>query len=99
MAYSLKKLEAELISKIDINSQMESEKVKRYLNLVKLFYDLDKSISETGAMVVTENGAQKFLKPNPAIQEKNRINAQLLSIERSFIFVNVDDMMDGSDLT
>lgn len=99
MAYSLKKLETELISKIDINSQMESEKVKRYLNLVKLFYDLDKSISETGAMVVTENGAQKFLKPNPAIQEKNRINAQLLSIERSFIFVNVDDMMDGSDLT
>lgn len=98
MAYTLKKLETELLSKIDMNSQMELEKVKRYLNLVKLFYDLDKSISENGAMVMTENGSQKFLKPNPAIQEKNRINTQLLSIERSFIFVNVDDMMDGSDL-
>ncbi|CEG28089.1 P27 family phage terminase small subunit [Bacillus sp. B-jedd] len=95
---NIKKLEKELLSKIDTGSQKELEKVKRYINLVKLFYDLDESIERDGAMVLTENGSQRFLKPNPAIQEKNRINAQILSIERSFIFVNEDDMLDGSDL-
>lgn len=98
MGYTVKKLEKELLSKIDTGSQKELEKVNRYINLIKIFYELDKSIEEDGAMVLTENGAQKFLKPNPAIQEKNRINTQLLSIERSFIFVNTDDMLDGSDL-
>ena len=98
MGYTVKKLEKELLSKIDSGSQKELEKVNRYINLIKIFYELDKSIEEDGAMVLTENGAQKFLKPNPAIQEKNRINTQLLSIERSFIFVNTDDMLDGSDL-
>lgn len=98
MAYDIKKLEKELLSKIDTCSQKELEKVNRYMNLIKIFYDLDESIATDGAMVLTENGSQRFIKPNPAIQEKNRINTQLLSIERSFIFVNEDDMLDGSDL-
>ncbi|MFS0783561.1 P27 family phage terminase small subunit [Bacillus sp. 1P06AnD] len=98
MKYTVKKLEKELLSKVDTDSQKELEKVNRYINLIKIFYDLDESIKVNGAMVMTENGSQRFLKPNPAIQEKNRINAQLLSIERSFIFVNPDDMLDGSDL-
>lgn len=51
-----------------------------------------------GAVVVTENGSQKFTKTNPAIQEKNRINTSLLSIERSFIFKGENDNQDGSDL-
>jgi hypothetical protein len=98
MGYEIEKLEEELLSKIDTGSQKELEKVNRYMNLIRLFYDLDESIQQDGAMVLTENGSQRFLKPNPAIQEKNRINTQLLSIERSFIFVNQDDMLDGSDL-
>lgn len=98
MGYTVRKLEKELLSKIDTESQKELEKIKRYINLIKLFYELDKSIKLNGVMVTTENGSQKFLKPNPAIQEKNRINTQLLSLERSFIFVNTDDMLDGSDL-
>lgn len=98
MKYNIKKLEKELLSKTDNNSQKELEKVNRYINLLKIFYELDKSIKENGPMVLTENGSQKFLKPNPAIQEKNRVNAQILSIERSFIFVDEGDMLDGSDL-
>jgi len=98
MGYTIGKLEKELLSKIDTDSQKELEKIKRYINLIKLFYELDKSIKQNGVMVTTENGSQKFLKPNPAIQEKNRINTQLLSLERSFIFVNTDEMLDGSDL-
>lgn len=96
--YNIDELEKELLSKIDTASQKELEKVNRYINLIRLFYDLDESIKTEGAMVMTENGAQRFLKPNPAIQEKNRINTQLLSIERSFTFVDDNERLDGSDL-
>ncbi|PDF82657.1 P27 family phage terminase small subunit, partial [Listeria monocytogenes] len=83
--YNIKKLEKELLSKVDTTSQKELEKVNRYINLIRIYYELDKSIETDGAVVVTENGSQKFTKTNPAIQEKNRINTSLLSIERSFI--------------
>ena len=98
MAYELEKLRNELLSKVDVESQLELEKVNRYINLVELFYDLDESIQQNGTMVLTENGSQRFLKPNPAIQEKNRINTQLLSIERSFVFVDTEESLDGDDL-
>lgn len=98
MTYDSSQLEKELLTKIDTNSQKELEKVNRYMSLIRLFYDLDESIETEGAMVLTENGAQRFIKPNPAIQEKNRINTQLLSLERSFIFIDEGDRLDGSDL-
>lgn len=96
--YNIKKLEKELLSKVDTTSQKELEKVNRYINLIRIYYELDKSIETDGAVVVTENGSQKFTKTNPAIQEKNRINTSLLSIERSFIFKGENDKQDGSDL-
>lgn len=96
--YNIKKLEKELLSNIDTTSQKELEKVNRYINLIRIYYELDKSIEMDGAVVVTENGSQKFTKTNPAIQEKNRINTSLLSIERSFIFKGENDNQDGSDL-
>ncbi|EAG1444070.1 hypothetical protein A9285_15405 [Listeria monocytogenes] len=96
--YNIKKLEKELLSNVDTTSQKELEKVNRYINLIRIYYELDKSIKTDGAVVVTENGSQKFTKTNPAIQEKNRINTSLLSIERSFIFKGENDKQDGSDL-
>lgn len=98
MSYDVKKLEKELLSKIDTSSQKELEKVNRYINLIKIFYELDESIEADGAVVTTENGSQKFTKTHPAIQEKGRINTSLLSIERSFIFKGEDNPLDGSDL-
>lgn len=101
MAHDIKKLKKELLKKIDKDSQRELEKVDRYLNLVDIFYDLDNSIKESGTMVVTKNGAQEFLKPNPAISEKTKINTQLLALERSFEFgspLPEGAAKDGSDL-
>lgn len=37
-------------------------------------------------MVETQNASQSFLKLNPAIAEKNKINTSLLAIEKSFDF-------------
>ena len=98
LGYTVGKLEKELLTKIDTGSQKELEKINRYINLIKLFYELDKSIKRDGAMVLTENGSQKFLKPNPAIQEKNRINTQLLSLERSFIVVRLNRLVQAGAL-
>ena len=78
---------------------MQLEKVQRYLNLVEVFYQLDKYIQEQGLVVLTVNGSQEFLKTNPALQEKNKVNSQILAIEKTFDF-KVDNKIqdDGSDL-
>ncbi|MFC0232743.1 P27 family phage terminase small subunit [Vagococcus entomophilus] len=99
MKYNLKKLDKELHERVDTTSQKELEKINRYINLLEIYYELDESIVENGSMVMTENGSQRFLKPNPAITEKTKINTQLLSIERSFIFKDLEDLPgDGSEL-
>nr|WP_245602209.1 P27 family phage terminase small subunit [Peribacillus kribbensis] len=56
----------------------------RYIDLVKSFRWISKIISKEGETIVTENGKQKFLKAHPLIGERNKINASLLSIEKSF---------------
>ncbi|HFU3707566.1 TPA: hypothetical protein ACGOY7_001154 [Streptococcus suis] len=82
--YNKKKLKKEIYNKIDKTIASEIEKADRYLKLVSLFHSLDDYIDEFGEMVVIQNGAQTFLKPNPAIQEKLKINSQILALERSF---------------
>lgn len=73
-------IKRELMNGIDRNSSVQQEKVERYMNLVKIFYQLDESIEEMGTMVTTKNGSQTFIKPNPAIAEKNKINASLIAL-------------------
>ncbi|AXQ79434.1 hypothetical protein DDV21_010270 [Streptococcus chenjunshii] len=99
MKFTQRKLKKELLSKIDQSSQVQLEKVERYLNLVELFYELDEYIQSEGPLVLTVNGSQRFLKTNPALQEKGKINTQILALERSFDFkveTKIDD--SGSDL-
>lgn len=69
-----------LMARIDQNSNVEVEKVERYINLIEIYYMLDAAIEEFGVMITTENGSQKFTKPNPAIAEKNKINASLIAL-------------------
>lgn len=96
---NINNLKKQLLERIDRDDLMQVEKVDRYISLVKLFNDLEKDIKEHGTMVVTQNGSQKFTKPNPAIAEKVKINTSILHIEKSFGFVpmkNVED--EESDL-
>nr|WP_144940203.1 P27 family phage terminase small subunit [Paenibacillus sp. 32O-W] len=68
------------MKRIDRKSKVQVEKVERYINLVEIYYMLDETIEEYGVMVTTENGAQKFTKPNPAIAEKNKVNSSLIAL-------------------
>lgn len=77
------KIKNYLLEKIEKDNPIQVEKVERYLNLLTIFYDLDKDIKAKGLMVETVNASQTFLKPNPAIAEKNKVNTSLISIEKS----------------
>lgn len=73
-------IKKELKNKIDENDSIQLEKVERYINLVTIYYKLDKSINDLGTMITTINGSQQFTKPNPAIAEKNKINTSLIAL-------------------
>lgn len=77
------KIKNYLLEKIEKDNPVQVEKVEHYLNLLTIFYDLDKDIKAKGLMVETVNASQTFLKPNPAIAEKNKVNTSLISIEKS----------------
>lgn len=91
-------LKKQLMSQIDENDQLEVEKVERYLDLVKLYKKMNSSISKYGTIVEFENGAQKYLKINPAIAEKVKISRALIALgkdlnldESTKIVASVDD--------
>lgn len=75
---------AYLIEQIDKENDIEVEKVERYVNLLKMFYALDYYIQETGPIIVVKNASQEYVKQNPAIAEKNKVNGSLLALEKSF---------------
>lgn len=74
------KIRAELLRQVDSGSAVALEKVDRYVSLVSTFYQLKKAVADTGAVVVTKNGAQEFTKTNPAIDTMNKVNSQLISL-------------------
>lgn len=88
MVINVSKLQKQLMSRIDTDDLVEVEKVERYISLVKLNRQLDKEIKNEGATVITENGSQRFVKSHPAVNDKMKVNAQLLAIEKSFNFIS-----------
>lgn len=83
MAVNITDLKKQLMARIDTTDFVQVDKVDRYIDLVKSFRRINKIISKEGESVVTENGKQKFTKAHPLIGERNKINASLLSIEKS----------------
>ncbi|WP_430534460.1 P27 family phage terminase small subunit [Listeria rocourtiae] len=81
---NMAKIKKQLLSGINSEDEVEKEKVDRYINLLTIFYELDDSIKTNGVMVETINASQRFLKPNPAIAEKNKINTSLIALGRDF---------------
>lgn len=78
------KLELELSMLIDKNSASDMEIMRRYLSLVDTYKKLDKSIEKNGVMISVKNGSQKFLKANPAVSEKVKVNAALIKLGEFF---------------
>lgn len=83
---NMTKLQKQLMDRIDQNDLVQVEKAERYIHLVKSFRKINRTINKEGESVTTENGSQKFTKAHPLVGERNKINASLLSIEKSFGF-------------
>lgn len=66
----------------DKENYILQEKISRYLNLRKIYRKLDDTLKADGMVIVVENGSQKYVKLNPAISEKQKLNIQLLDLEK-----------------
>jgi hypothetical protein len=84
MAVKITELKKRLMSMIDTDDLVQVDKVERYIDLVKSFRRINRIITKEGESITTKNGSQTFTKAHPLISERNKINASLLSIEKSF---------------
>ncbi|QDZ69513.1 P27 family phage terminase small subunit [Pediococcus pentosaceus] len=66
----------------DQNDVLLQEKISRYLDLKKIYKKLGEAIKADGVRIIVENGKQKYKKINPAVQEKQKINSQMLNLEK-----------------
>jgi hypothetical protein len=84
---NITQLKNQLLEKINTEDLIQLEKVERYIELVKSFRAMSKVIKKDGETVAIKT-----------IGERNKINASLLSIEKSFDFKEEDTDHSGSDL-
>lgn len=88
MTSDIEKLHEQLMSKIDTDDLMEVKKVKRYITLLEMDQLCDEAIKRDGSTIVIENGKQRFVKSHPSMNDKTKINSQLIAIERTFNFIS-----------
>jgi len=87
MNEELKALHKQMLERIDQDDLLEVKKVERYIRLLELDVEYDERLKEEKIVVVTENGQQRFLKSHPLLNEKMKLNNQLIALERTINFV------------
>ncbi|GKU81210.1 terminase [Niallia sp. NCCP-28] len=84
----LERLKEQLMMRIDTDDLLEVDKVNRYVKLRELDLAFDADIEREGKTIVTENGSQRFIKSHPGINEKIKLNSQMIALEKSINFTN-----------
>ncbi len=79
-------LRKQLFARIDTEDLLEVKKVNDLIRLHELDAECDKVIDRDGVSIVIENGSQKFIKSHPSMNEKMKINAQKIALEKSIKF-------------
>lgn len=97
MAVSISKLKKQLMDRIDMTDLVEMEKVERYIELVKAFRKVNQQIAKEGETVKVINGSQEFTKAHPLIAERNKINAQIINLEKSINFKDAPSATSAED--
>src|SRR5690625_2449811 len=88
---STDKVKDYLMSRIDSSNPVEVEKVGRYIKHIEMYRKMDAKVKKEGVSTLIENGKQKYIKAHPLLSEMNKINASLLSLEKSFNFIEGED--------
>lgn len=88
MAEMLDQLKEQLLARIDTDDLLEVDKVNRYIKLRELDMACNEAIEKEGATIIIENGSQRFIKAHPAMNEKSKLNSQMIALEKSINFTN-----------
>jgi hypothetical protein len=83
---SFDELRKQLLARIDADDLLEVKKVNDLIRLHELDAECDRVIDRDGISIVIENGSQKFIKSHPSMNEKMKINAQKIALEKSIKF-------------
>lgn len=83
---NINKLKKQLLARIDLNDLLEVKKVNDLIRLHELDAECDKVIDRDGVDIVIKNGSQEFKKSHPIMNEKMKINAQKIALEKSIKF-------------
>lgn len=83
---NINKLKKQLLARIDTDDLLEVKKVNDLIRLHELDAECDKVIDRDGISIIIENGSQKFVKSHPSMNEKMKINAQKIALEKSIKF-------------
>ncbi|MRX70855.1 terminase [Bacillus lacus] len=84
----LEQLKEQLMARIDTDDLLEVDKVNRYIKLRELDLACSEAIDKDGATIVIENGSQRFIKAHPSMNEKSKLNSQMIALEKSINFTN-----------
>ncbi|MED3650617.1 terminase [Heyndrickxia sporothermodurans] len=79
-------LKKQLLARIDTDDLLEVKKVNDLIRLHELDAACDEAIDRDGVSITIENGSQKFIKSHPSMNEKMKINAQKIALEKSIKF-------------
>jgi hypothetical protein len=71
-----------LNDKIDTDNALMVEAVERYVNLLKLFNDMQEVIDDEGPSVVVQTTTGSTVKSHPLISDMKNINAQLINLKK-----------------
>lgn len=82
----LNELRGQLIARIDETDLLEMKKIENLVKLYELDAECDAAIKEDGAKIIIENGSQRFIKSHPSMNDKMKINAQIIALEKSIKF-------------
>lgn len=80
------KIKEYLLSVIDTTSPVEVEKVGRYLKHIEMYRRMERTVKKDGVSTIVINGSQEYVKSHPLLSEMNKLNAAIISIEKSFVF-------------
>ena len=85
----IKKIREQMLERIDKTDALEVKKVNRYCELLELDEKCSIAIEEDGGTrIVVENGSQRFIKTHPNLNDKVKINSQLIALEKSINFID-----------
>jgi hypothetical protein len=83
---NFEELRKQLLARIDTDDLLEVKKVNDLIRLHELDAMCDEVIDRDGVSITIENGSQKFIKSHPSMNEKMKINAQKIALEKSIKF-------------